>query len=89
MTFTEDEAELLLDVIERAIYESQDEVDGIQSYLNYLQSDFVLKRNKNTLEMQSDAIDCARGHYETANSDLNRLVELKIKIIKESESYGK
>ena len=83
MTFTQDEKELLLDVLDRAIYESQDEVDGIQSYLNYLQSDFVLKRNKNTLEMQSDAIDCARGHVDVANSELHKLMELKNKVLKE------
>ena len=84
MTFTKDEKELLLDVLERAIYESQDEVEGIETYLNYLRSDAVFKgKTLYTPEMQSDAIDCAQGHADVANSELDRLIELKNKVFKE------
>ena len=84
MTFTKDEKELLLDVLDRAIYESQDEVEGIETYLNYLRSDAVFKeKTLYTPEMQSDAIDCAQGHADVANSELDRLIELKNKVFKE------
>ena len=84
MTFTKDEKELLLDVLERAIYESQDEVEGIETYLNYLRSDAIFKgKIPYTPEMQSDAIDCAQGHADIANSELDRLIELKNKVFKE------
>ena len=43
MAFTNDEKELLLDVLDRAIYESGDEIEGIERYLNYLRSDAVFK----------------------------------------------
>lgn len=84
MTFTKDEKEFLLDVLDRAIYESQDEVEGIERYLNYLRSDAVFKgKTLYTPEMQSDAIDWAQGHADIANSKPHRLIELKSKIIKE------
>ena len=84
MTFTKDEKELLLDVLERAIYESQDEVEGIETYLNYLRSDAVFKgKTLYTPEMRSDAIDCAQGHADIANSELHKLMELKNKVLKE------
>ena len=84
MTFTKDEKELLLDVLDRAIYESQDEVEGIETYLNYLRSDAVFKgKTLYTPEMQSDAIDCAQGHADIANSELDRLIELKSRVLKE------
>ena len=84
MAFTKDEKEFLLDVLDRAIYESQDEVEGIETYLNYLRSDAVFKgKILYTPEMQSDAIDCARGHADVANSELHKLMGLKDKILKE------
>ena len=83
MTFTKDEREFLLDILNRAIYESQDEIEGIETYLNFLCSGLVLKKYPYyTPEMQSDAIDCARGHAEVANSELHKLMELKDKILK-------
>ena len=84
MAFTKDEKEFLLDVLDRAIYESQDEVEGIETYLNYLRSDAVFKgKILYTPEMQSDAIDCAQSHADVANSELHKLIELKDKILKE------
>ena len=84
MTFTNDEKEFLLDVLNRAIYESQDEVEGVEMYLNYLRSDAVFKgKVPYTPEMQSDAIDCAQGHVDIANSELHKLIELKNKVLKE------
>lgn len=84
MTLTNDEKEFLLDVLNRAIYDSQDEVEGIETYLNYLRSGAVFKgKIPYTPEMQSDAIDCAQGRAEIANSELHKLMELKDKILKE------
>ena len=84
MAFTKDEKELLLDVLDRAIYESQDEIEGIETYLNYLRSDAVFKgKILYTPEMQSDAIDCAQSHADIANSELHKLMELKNKVFKE------
>ena len=84
MAFTKDEKELLLDVFDRAIYKSQDEVEEIEMYLNYLRSDAVFKgKIPYTPEMQSDAIDCAQGHADIANSELHKLMELKNKVLKE------
>lgn len=83
-TFTRDEKEFLLDVLNRAIYESQDEVEGVEIYLDYLRSGAVFKgKIPYTPEMQSDAIDCAQGHADIANSELHKLIELKSKIIEE------
>ena len=90
MTFTKDEKEFLLDVLDRAIYESQDEVEGIETYLNYLRSDAVFKgKILYTPEMQSDAIDCAQCHAEVANSELHKLMELKNKVLKEINQRGR
>ena len=84
MAFTKDEKEFLLDVLDRVIYESQDEIEGIEAYLNYLRSDAVFKgKIFYTPEMQSDAIDWAQDHEDVANSELHRLMELKNKISKE------
>lgn len=84
MVFTEDEREFLLDVLNRAIYESEDEIERIETYLNFLCSGFVFKKYPYyTPEMQSDAIDGARGHADVANSELHKLLELKNKILKE------
>ena len=84
MVFTENEKEFLLDVLNRAIYESQDEIEGIEIYLNYLRSNAVFKgKISYTPEMQSDAIDCAQGHADIANSELHKLIELKNKVLKE------
>ena len=84
MAFTKDEKEFLLDVLDKAIYESQDEVEGIEMYLNYLRSGAVFKgKIPYTPEMQSDAIDCAQGHANIANSELHKLMELKTKVLKE------
>ena len=84
MAFTNDEKEFLLDVLDRAIYESQDEIEGVETYLNYLRSDAIFKgKIPYTPEMQSDAIDCAQGHADVANSELDRLIELKSKVLKE------
>ena len=84
MIFTKDEKELLLDVLDRVIYESQDEIEGIERYLNYLRSDAVFKgKIFYTPEMQSDAIDWAQDHEDVANSELHRLIELKNKVFKE------
>ena len=84
MAFTKDEKELLLDVLDRVIYESQNEIEGIETYLNYLRSDAVFKgKILYTPEMQSDAIDCAQSHADVANSELHKLIELKDKILKE------
>ena len=84
MTFTQDEKEFLLDVLNRAICESEDEVEGIETYLNYLCSDAVFKgKILYTPEMQSDAIDCMQGHADVANSELHKLMELKNKVLKE------
>ena len=84
MAFTKDEKELLLDVLDRVIYESQDEIEGIERYLNYLCSDAIFKgKIPYTPEMQSDAIDCAQDHADIANSELHKLMELKNKITKE------
>ena len=84
MTFTKDEKELLLDVLDRVIYESQDEIEGIERYLNYLRSDAVFKgKIFYTPEMQSDAIDWTQEHEDVANSELDRLIELKNKVFKE------
>jgi hypothetical protein len=84
MALTKNEKELLLDVLDRAIYESQDEVEGIETYLSYLRSDAVFKgKILYTPEMQSDAIDCAQGHADVANSELRKLMKLKNKIFKE------
>ena len=84
MALTKNEKELLLDVLDRAIYESQDEVEGIETYLNYLCSDAVFKgKILYTPEMQSDAIDCAQSHADVANSELYKLMKLKDKILKE------
>jgi hypothetical protein len=84
MTLTNDEKEFLLDVLNRAIYDSQDEVEGIETYLNYLRSGAVFKgKIPYTPEMQSDAIDCAQSHADIANSELHKLMELKDKILKE------
>ena len=84
MTFTKDEREFLLDTLNRAIYESQDEIERIETYLNFLCSGLVFKKYPYyTPEMQSDAIDCARGHAEVANSELHKLMELKDRINKE------
>ena len=90
MAFTKDEKELLLDVLDRAIYESQDEVEGIETYLNYLRSDAVFKgKILYTPEMQSDAIDCAQCNAHIANSELHKLIELKTKIFKEINQRGR
>ena len=52
--------------------------------MNYLRSDAVFKgKILYTPEMQSDAIDCAQGHADVANSELDRLMELKNKVLKE------
>ena len=84
MAFTKGEKDLLLDVLDRVIYESQDEIEGIERYLNYLRSDAVFKgKIFYTPEMQSDAIDCAQDHEDIANSELHRLMELKNKVLKE------
>ena len=84
MTFTQDEKEFLLEVLNRAIYESQDEIEGVETYLNYLRSDVIFKgKIPYTPEMQSDAIDCAQGHADIANSELHKLIELKTKVLKE------
>ena len=84
MTFTKDEKEFLLDVLDRAIYESQDEVEGIETYLNYLRSDAVFKgKILYTPEIQSDAIDWAQGHSDVANNELYKLMKLKTKVLKE------
>ena len=84
MALTKNEKDLLLDVLDRVIYESQDEIEGIERYLNYLRSDAVFKgKIFYTPEMQSDAIDCAQDHEDIANSELHRLMELKDKIFKE------
>lgn len=84
MAFTKDEKELLLDVLDRVIYESQNEIEGIEAYLNYLRSDAVFKgKIFYTPEMQSDAIDWVQGNEDVANSELHRLMELKDKISKE------
>ena len=50
MAFTKDEKELLLDVLDRAIYESQDEVEGIETYLNYLRREAVPAAMHNSAE---------------------------------------
>ena len=84
MAFTKDEKEFLLDVLDRAIYDSQDEIEGVETYLNYLRSDAIFKgKIPYTPEMQSDAIDCAQGHADIANSELHKLMELKNKVLKE------
>ena len=84
MAFTKDEKEFLLDVLDRAIYESQDEIEGVETYLNYLRSDALFKgKIPYTPEMQSDAIDCAQGHADIANNELHKLMELKNKVLKE------
>ena len=84
MAFTKDEKEFLLDVLDRAIYDSQDEIEGVETYLNYLRSDAIFKgKIPYTPEMQSDAIDCAQGHAGIANSELHKLMELKNKVLKE------
>ena len=84
MAFTKDEKECLLDVLDRAIYDSQDEIEGVETYLNYLRSDAIFKgKIPYTPEMQSDAIDCAQGHADIANSELHKLMELKNKVLKE------
>ena len=84
MAFTKDEKEFLLDVLDRAIYDSQDEIEGVETYLNYLRSDAIFKgKIPYTPEMQSDAIDCAQGHADIANSELHKLMELKNKVFKE------
>ena len=82
MTFTNDEKEFLLDVLNRAIYDSQDEVEGAEMYLNYLRSDAVFKgKIPYTPEMRSDAIDCAQSRVDIANSELHKLIELKNKVL--------
>ena len=84
MAFTKDEKEFLLDVLDRAIYDSQDEIEGVETYLNYLRSDAIFKgKILYTPEMQSDAIDCAQDHADIANSELHKLMELKNKVLKE------
>ena len=84
MAFTKGEKELLLDVLNRAIYESGDEIEGIERYLNYLRSDAVFKgKIFYTPEMQSDAIDWVQDNEDVANSELHRLMELKNKVLKE------
>ena len=84
MAFTKDEKEFLLDVLDRAIYDSQDEIEGVETYLNYLRSDALFKgKIPYTPEMQSDAIDCAQGHADIANNELHKLMELKNKVLKE------
>ena len=84
MVLTKDEREFLLDVLNRAIYESQDEIEGVEEYLNFLSSGYVFKTYPYyTPEMQSDAIDRAQGHADVANSELHKLMELKDKISKE------
>ena len=84
MAFTNDEKEFLLDVLDRAIYDSQDEIEGVETYLNYLRSDVIFKgKIPYTPEMQSDAIDCAQDHADIANSELHKLMELKNKVLKE------
>ena len=84
MALTKNEKDLLLDVLDRVIYESQDEIEGIERYLNYLRSDAVFKgKIFYTPEMQSDAIDWTQDHEDVANSELHRLMELKNKVLKE------
>ena len=84
MALTKNEKELLLDVLDRVIYESQNEIEGIETYLNYLRSDAVFKgKIFYTPEMQSDAIDWVQDNEDVANSELHRLMELKDKISKE------
>ena len=84
MVLTKSEKNLLLDVLDRVIYESKDEIEGIEAYLNYLRSDAVFKEKIfYTPEMQSDAIDWVQGDKDVANSELHRLMELKDKISKE------
>ena len=61
MALTKNEKDLLLDVLDRVIYESQNEIEEIERYLNYLRSDAVFKgKIFYTPEMQSDAIDWAQ-----------------------------
>lgn len=84
MTFTEDEKDFLLDMLDRVIYEIEDEIERIETYLNFLCSGFVFKKYPYyTPEMQSDAIDCAQGRADVANSELHKLMELKNKVLKE------
>ena len=84
MALTKGEKELLLDVLDRVIYESQNEIEGIETYLNYLRSDAVFKgKIFYTPEMQSDAIDRVQDDEDVANSELHRLMELKNKVLKE------
>ena len=84
MVLTKNEKDLLLDVLDRVIYESQDEIEGIEAYLNYLRSDAVFKgKIFYTPEMQSDAIDWVQDNEDVANSELHRLMELKNKVLKE------
>ena len=90
MTLTKDERELLLDVLNRAICESQDEIEGIETYLNYLYSDAVFKgKILYTPEMRSDAIGCAQSHADIANSELHKLIELENKVLKEINQRGR
>lgn len=79
MAFTKDEKELLLDVLDRAIYKSQDEIEEIEMYLNAVLKGKILYAP----EMQNDVIDCARGHADAAHSELHKLIELKNKIFNE------
>lgn len=84
MALTKNEKDLLLDVLDRVIYESQDEIEGIERYLNYLRSDAVFKgKIFYTPKMQSNAIDRAQDYEDIANSELHRLMELKNKVLKE------
>ena len=84
MALTKGEKDFLLDALDRVIYESQNEIEGIERYLNYLRSDAVFKgKIFYTPEMQSDAIDRVQDHEDIANSELHRLMELKNKVLKE------
>ena len=90
MTFTKDEKEFLLYVLDKAIYEIQDVVKGVETYLNYMRSGAVFKgKIRYTPEMQSYAIDRAQGHADVANSELHKLIELKNKVLKEINQRGR
>lgn len=85
MTFTKDEEEFLLNVLDKAICESQDVIEGIETYLNYMRSDAVFKgKMRCTPEMRSYAIGRAQGHADVANSELHKLIGLKNKVLKET-----
>ena len=62
MTLTKDEREFLLDLLSKVIYESQNDIEGAEIYLNYLRSNAAFKgKILYAPEIQSDPIDCAQG----------------------------